>query len=167
MKTHRNDVHQAESGSGKSQGKTELFDLLRKAHEELRDLFKKIGKSSNKEVATRQELFTRLERELLNHMEAEERFFYTALEQVDESRPRVLESYEEHQVARTVIGAFTGLAVDDERWPAKVKVLSRLFRQHADEEEDLFKLAKKVLDNDQFLGIVAKVQELRREVKQR
>jgi hemerythrin-like domain-containing protein len=164
MKTHGNHVHQDETGSARSQGKTELFDLLRKDHEELRDLFKKIAKSSNKDIDTRQVLFAQLERELLNHMEAEERFFYTALEQEEESRSRVLESYEEHLVARTVIGTFTSLAVDDERWPAKLKVLHRLFRQHADDEEhDLFKLAKKVLSNEQFQGIVAKVQELRRD----
>jgi len=164
MKTHGNHVHQGETGTARSQGKAELFDLLRRDHEEQRDLFKKIAKSSSKDVDTRQVLFAQLERELLNHMEAEERFFYTALEQLEESRPRVLESYEEHQVARTVLGTFTSLAVDDERWPAKLKVLSRLFRQHADDEEhDLFKLAKKLLSNEQFQGIVAKVQELRRD----
>jgi hemerythrin-like domain-containing protein len=166
MKSHGNHVHQDETGSVRSQGKTELFDLLRKDHEELRDLFKKIAKSSNKDIDTRQVLFAQLERELLNHMEAEERFFYTALEQEEESRPRVLESYEEHLVARTIIGTFTSLAVDDERWPAKLKVLSRLFRQHADDEEhDLFKLAKKFLGNGQFQEIVARVQELRRDPK--
>jgi hemerythrin superfamily protein len=167
MKTHDNDAHLEEPGTGGTQGKTALFDFLREDHEELWNLFKKLAKSSSKEVGTRQELFTQLERRLLNHMEAEERFFYTALEQVDESRPRVLESYEEHLVARTVIGAFSSLAVDDERWPAKLKVLSRLFRQHADEEEhELFPLAKKVLNRDQFQGIVIKVQGLRRDSRQ-
>jgi hemerythrin-like domain-containing protein len=165
MKTHGNNVH--DEDTGRSHGKAELFDLLRRDHEELRDLFKKIAKSGNDEVDIRKELFTQLERGLLNHMEAEERFFYTALEQVEESRLRVLESYEEHQLAKTIIGSFTSLAVDDERWPAKIRLLSRLFRQHVDEEEhDLFKLAKKVLSRDQFHGIATKVQELRHDSRQ-
>jgi len=67
-------------------------------------------------------------------------------------------------VAKSMIGAFNGLAVDDERWPAKLRVLSQLVRRHEDEEEqELFKVAAKVLGNDQFLGIAAKVQDLRRE----
>ena len=78
----------------------------------------------------------------------------------------MLESFEEHLVARLVIGAFNSLAVDDERWPAKLKVLSQLIRTHvAEEEHELFKMAKKVLDNGQFLGIVTKIQELRHEPK--
>jgi len=153
-----------ESAAVGTQEKTELFDVLRRDHETVRGLFKRIEKSSNAQVELRQELFTKLEHELLVHMEAEERFFYTALEQHDESRAGALVSYEEHQVAKSMIGAFNGLAVDDERWPAKLRVLSQLVRRHEDEEEqELFKVAAKVLGNDQFLGIAAKVQDLRRE----
>jgi hemerythrin-like domain-containing protein len=168
MKTRLKEVHPEESVTGSAQGKGKalLFDLLRQDHEKIRDLLKKIEKSTSTQVEIRKEFFTTLEQELLIHMEAEERFFYTALEQHDESRARALISYEEHQVVRTIIGAFNGLAVDDERWPAKLKVLSQQIRQHADEEEhELFKMAKKVLDNDQFQGIVAKVLELKRESK--
>ena len=152
--------------AGKSQGKTELFELLRQDHQEFKELFKQIEKSGHSQVKLRQELFSQLEGALLLHMEAEERFFYTALEQQDESRPLALESFEEHLVARTLIGSFNSLAVDDERWPAKMKVLGRLMRQHAEQEEhEMFKLAKKVLNNDQFKAIVAKVQELKYDPK--
>jgi hemerythrin-like domain-containing protein len=156
----------AVSESGHNEKKSELFDLLRRDHERFRELFQRIEKSSSKQVAARQELFTQLEQDLLAHMEAEERFFYTALEQHDESRPKVLESFEEHQVARMLIGAFNSLAVDDERWPAKLRVLSATVRRHLEEEEQqLFDLAQRVLSREQFQGIVAKVQELRRELK--
>lgn len=166
MKTQGKDYRPEVRGAERARERTGLFDILHKDHKKVRELFKKIQKSGNRQVEIRQELFTELEQELLIHMEAEERFFYTALEQHNESRPKALESYEEHRVAKTVIGSFNSLAVDDERWPAKLRVLSRFFRQHVDEEEhQLFKLSKKVLDNDQFMGIAAKVQELRREAK--
>jgi hemerythrin-like domain-containing protein len=104
---------------------------------------------------------------LLSHLEAEERFFYTALEPHDRARHLVLVGFEDHQVARIVIGNFNSLAVDDERWPAKLKVLSELTRRHVDEEEhELFDVAKKVLRDDQFLGITARIQEHKRESKQ-
>jgi len=158
---------EAEWGAGGGvHRRSELFDMLRQDHEKVRELFKRIAKSTGAQVALRQELFARLERELLLQMEAEERFFYTALEKHEQARARVLEAYEEHQVARIVIGAFNSLAVDDERWPAKLKVLCQLFRLHADEEEhELFKLAKKVLDDGLFPGIVAKIRELKRDPK--
>lgn len=154
----------AESATAAAQGNTELFGLLRQDHEMVRELLKRIEKSSSGQVELRQELFSKLEHELLVHMEAEERFFYTALEQHDESREGALESYEEHQVTKSIIGAFNGLAVDDARWPAKLRVLGQLVRRHEDEEEHkLFKVAKKVLGNDQLQGIAARVQDLRRE----
>lgn len=160
-KSHGKEAAPATAGP---QGKTELFEMLRRDHETVRELFKRIEKSTSAQVALRQELFTELEHELLLHMEAEERFFYTALEQHDAARAGALVSYEEHQVAKSIIGAFNGLAVDDERWPAKLRVLSQQVRRHVDEEEhELFRAAKKVLGHDQFLGIAAKVQELRRE----
>ena len=81
------EFHPGRSGTGKAQGKTELFDLLRQDHEKARDLFGKMEKTSSKQVEVRQVLFTELERELLRHMEAEERFLFSALEQYDESRP--------------------------------------------------------------------------------
>ena len=166
MTTRGKEVHKVDPGT--SQGKTEadLFDLLRQDHAKARDLFARIEKTSKKELGTRQEAFSDLEQELLIHMEAEERFLYTALEQHLESREKVLENYEEHLVARTIIGAFISLAVDDERWAAKLKVLWELISRHMDEEEhELFKVASQVLDREQLQGISAKVQELKREAK--
>ena len=163
--THGKDFNQHGPTAVASEGSA-LFEILRQDHETLRDIFKRIEQSNNGQIAVRQELFAKLERQFLDHMEAEERFFYTALEQHDESRPKVLESFEQHQVARIVIGTFTSLAVDDERWPAKLKTLGKLFRQHADEEEhELFALAKKVLSPDQLQGITGKVRELRHDRK--
>ena len=79
----------------------------------------------------------------------------------------MLECFEEHLVTRSVIGTFNSLAVDDERWPAKLKVLSRLFRHHVEEvEHELFKLAHKLLENDRCLEILGRVQEFKREFKE-
>jgi hemerythrin-like domain-containing protein len=166
MTTRGKEVHKVDTGT--SQGKTEadLFDLLRHDHAKARDLFARIDKTSKKEIETRQEAFSNLEQELLIHMEAEERFLYTALEQHLESREKALEKYEEHLVARTIIGAFISLAVDDERWAAKLKVLRELIGRHMDEEErELFKVASQVLNREQLQGISAKVQELKREAR--
>lgn len=151
-------------GAGKAGISADLFELLRLDHDRIRRYFQQISGPESGRTMDRKEVFQSLEEELLLHMEAEERFFYTALEKRDELRQRVLENYEEHQLAKLLIGAFTSLASDDARWQAKLAVLRRLMDRHMNEEErELFGIAKKVLSPEQVQGIAAKVQELKSE----
>lgn len=141
-----------------------IIDLLKQDHEKTRYLFDKLTKSGRKEVATLEKLFTQLEEELEIHMEGEERFFYPALEQHEEARDKALESYEEHQVAKTLLGTFKSLAVDDERWSAKLKVLNEVVEHHLQEEEkELFKMARKALDKNQMQEMAVQFQRHKRE----
>jgi len=142
------------------------FDVLRGDHVRIRQLFEQIEQTRPDELADRKELFFVLQEELLAHLEAEERFFYTALEQNDAARSRVLVGYEEHQVARQVIGAFTSLAGDDLRWSAKLTMLKKLIVRHMDEEElELYALGKKVFSQEVLRGITQKVQEAKQAPK--
>ena len=159
---------QGKAAASSSHGKVEMniFDLLKQDHEKARYLFDKIQKSGKREVASLQKLFSQLDEELAIHMEGEERFFYTALERNEELRGKVLEAYEEHQVAKTLLGTFTSLAVDDERWMAKINVLHEVVEHHMHEEErEMFKMARKALSPEQVQGIAVQFQQHRREGK--
>lgn len=145
-----------------SHGKLEMdiFSLLKQDHEKVRYLFDKIQKSGRKEIPSLQKLFSQIEEELEVHMEGEERFFYSALEQHEEPRDKVLEGYEEHQVAKTLLGTFKGLAIDDERWMAKASVLHEVVEHHMHEEErEMFKIARKVLNKGQIQEIAVQFQQ--------
>jgi iron-sulfur cluster repair protein YtfE (RIC family) len=132
------------------EGRT-ILDLIKQDHDKTKAEFKKLLNSDKKEVAARQKLFTQLTEELQVHLEGEERFFYPPLEQHEEARDKVLEAFEEHQVAKTLLGTFKGLAVDDERWMAKLSVLHEIVEHHLKEEEhDVFKLAKKAFNKQQM-----------------
>lgn len=147
-------------------GKAEMtiFDVLKQDHEKARYLFDKAEKAGKKEISTLQKLFSQLEEELELHMEAEERFFYSALEQDQEMRDKVLQAFEEHQVAKTMLGTFQALAVDDERWVAKMKVLSEIVEHHMQEEErEVFKMARKALGKEQQHEIAMAFQRSKRE----
>jgi hemerythrin-like domain-containing protein len=140
---------------GKGSG---LFALLHQEHQRTRELLDRLGASAPTEVGTRQALFKQLEQDLLTHMEAEERFLYSELEQREAARPRTLEAFEEHLAARNVLGTFTSLAVDDERWGPKLRVLDGLLRQHMDAEEDeLFVMARELLRPELLEEIEARV----------
>ena len=153
-----------EKTSDKSSSERNIIDLLKQDHEKTRYLFDRIEKTGRKATANLQKLFTELQDELEIHMEGEERFFYSALEQHDEAREKVLESYEEHQVAKTLLGTFTSLAVDDERWGAKLQVLNEIIEHHLQEEEkEVFKLAKKALDRNQMIEMAVQFMRHKRE----
>lgn len=155
--------HKAASESH-SKSELTIFDVLKQDHEKARYLFDKAEKAGRKDVSTLQKLFAQLEEELELHMEGEERFFYTVLEQNEEMRDMVLEAFEEHQVAKTMLGTFQSLAVDDERWSAKMKVLHEIVEHHMQEEEkEIFKLAKKTLGKEQLHEIAMQFQRSKRE----
>jgi iron-sulfur cluster repair protein YtfE (RIC family) len=154
-------IHEKKGETSSSQRKAEMtiFELLKQDHEKARYLFDKALKCSRKETGALQKLFSQIEEELEIHMEGEERFLYSALEQDDESRAKVLESYEEHQLVKALIGTFNSLAVDDERWMAKLCVLNQVIERHMQEEEArLFKMATKALDRDQIQAIALQFQ---------
>lgn len=153
-----------EKASEKSSSERNIIDLLKQDHEKARYLFDKLQKSGRRETATLQKLFSQLEEELQIHMEGEERFFYTALEQHEEAREKVLEAYEEHQVAKTLLGTFNSLAVDDERWGAKLRVLNEVIEHHLQEEEkEIFKLARKELERNQLIEMAVQFMHHKRE----
>lgn len=141
-----------------------IIDLIKQDHEKARSLFEKVEKSGKREVAALQKLFTQLEEELEVHMEGEERFLYSMLEQHEEARDKVLESYEEHQVAKTLLGTFKSLAIDDERWKAKVSVLHEVVEHHMKEEErEVFKLVKKAFNKSQLEEMALQFMQHKRE----
>lgn len=145
-------------------GEMTIFEVLKQDHEKARYLFDKAQKTGKKEISSLQKLFSQLEEELELHMEGEERFFYSALEQNEETRDYALKAFEEHQVAKSMLGTFQALAVDDERWIAKMKVLGEIVEHHMKEEEqEIFKLAGKVLGKEQQHEIAMAFQRSRRE----
>jgi iron-sulfur cluster repair protein YtfE (RIC family) len=153
-----------EKATEKSSSERNILDLLKQDHEKTRYLFDRIEKTGRKATASLQKLFTELENELEIHMEGEERFFYSALEQHEEAREKILQGYEEHQVAKTLLGTFTSMAVDDERWGAKLQVLSEITDHHIQEEEkEVFALARKALDRNEMIEMAVQFMRHKRE----
>ena len=59
----------------------------------------------------------------------------------------MLEGYEEHHVVDLLLGELSDLAVDDETWGAKAKVMQENVEHHIEEEEgEMFPQARAVFD---------------------
>ena len=98
--------------------------LLEKQHREVEALFKKVGTAEGPSERRR----------LMDEIRAEE---------------MVLEAYEEHHVVKLVLAELPKVDPEDERFEAKMTVLSELVEHHADEEEsEMFKLAQRLGDDE-------------------
>ena len=134
-------------------------DLLKKQHKEVKALFKKIENTENARERRRlmQEVATNLEA----HAAIEEEMFYPAVRglETQKAEEMVLEAFEEHHVVKLVLAELPQVDPEDERFEAKMTVLSELVEHHADEEEkEMFKLANK-LGKDELQALAEQMEE--------
>ena len=122
------------------------FQLLKNDHQIVSGLFDRIESATGREKT---QLFTRLKSELDVHAHIEEKFFYPALENKQESREITLEAYEEHNVVKDLLAELANGAPAGEEWDAKLKVLRENVDHHVKEEEgELFDKANEVLSDE-------------------
>jgi hemerythrin superfamily protein len=129
------------------------LDLLKQQHEEVNKLFKKFEKLEEGAIAERRELFVMIADRLSAHATIEEQFFYPSIK-TDKTEDIVREAVEEHLGVKRIIADLLEMEPTDENYSAKMKVLMENVEHHVEEEEDeLFKMVKKVLDEDQLLAL--------------
>jgi hemerythrin superfamily protein len=123
--------------------------LLKNDHKTVEDLFKRFEKLGPRAVKTKQDVVERIIRELSIHAAIEEMIFYPAIRQAVEDgeiEDMVLESLEEHHIVKWVLSELDGMNPANERFDAKVTVLTENVRHHVEEEEhDLFPSVSKRL----------------------
>jgi hemerythrin-like domain-containing protein len=114
--------------------------LLKKQHDDVRKIFKLLGKGNGHS----NELSTKLADSVTAHMVIEQTLFYPAVLMVKEDL--ILESYEEHVVARFALKRLMKTKPTNRTFMAKVKTLKEIIEDHAKEEEvELFPAAEKAL----------------------
>ncbi len=129
----------------------QFLSHLKKEHREVMSILDQLEEGEGKTAS----LFSKLKEELLPHMKAEEKVFYSALLAKKGAREDTLESFEEHHVTEFLFREMEKLPESEERWSAKLKVLKELVGHHVKEEEGkLFKVAEKELDKNQFPTIL-------------
>ncbi len=129
-------------------------DLLKKQHKDVKALFKKVERAAS--ARQRRQLLDEISRSLEGHTLIEEEIFYPAVRGLETHKVEamILEAYEEHHVVKLVLAELPRVNPDDERFEAKMTVLSELIEHHVEEEEqEMFKTAQKLgKDEMQALG---------------
>jgi iron-sulfur cluster repair protein YtfE (RIC family) len=142
------------------------FELLKKDHEKVSGIFEKLDKTTERGVKTREELFTQLKTELEIHSQIEEQMLYPVLKEAKETHDITLEAVEEHNVVKQLLAELEELPKDDETWGAKLTVLKENVEHHVEEEEkEMFKDARKVLNSEQLEELGTRMQEAKSQQK--
>jgi iron-sulfur cluster repair protein YtfE (RIC family) len=143
----------------------EATQLLRKDHDTVRELFQAFELAHAQDDTARMlELATTVCAELDVHAEIEEQIFYPAVRDQggDDVADTIAEAFEEHHVAKVLIGEIRDLEPTDEAFAAKVTVLRESVEHHADEEEtELFPQVRELFEKVALLGLGRRMEERR------
>lgn len=129
-------------------------DIYKILHDEHEQVLAALEHLKTARVNTRKAIVDQIIDELTAHSLAEDQVLYDRL--ADAQKALVLEAKEEHLIVSRLLEDLLTMRVDDERFEAKVKVLTDVLKHHIEEEEDeIFPLAKKVFDeviSENFAG---------------
>jgi hemerythrin superfamily protein len=126
----------------------DALQVLIADHELVDGLFEKFEQAGDNAHKTKQKLVERIVKELSVHAAIEEMVFYPVVRELSEDiEHHVLESLEEHHVAKWMLSEIDGMDPTHERFDAKVTVLMENIRHHVEEEQDeLFPMVRKAAD---------------------
>lgn len=151
-----------------------IFARLKDDHLELKRLCKAITDEDSGSTAKAKSSFEKLRVLLNSHAKAEEKVLYSLLkkrsvmDKNEELKDIVLEGYEEHHVADFLLRELTNLDPSDERWMAKMEVLSENLKHHIKEEEqEMFVEARDELIREETLVLAEKFIEKQSEIANR
>jgi hemerythrin-like domain-containing protein len=143
--------------------------VLKKDHETVRGLLKKLAATTDRNANTRTSLLSQIESEIKIHTQIEEEIFYPAFREAVRSKDDkelYFEALEEHGVVDMFMPKLQETDVQDETFGAKAKVLKDLIEHHAEEEEtEMFPKARKVMGKAELIELGAQLRRRKEELK--
>lgn len=141
-----------------------LYIMLHQDHEKAKSLFEQLQAAGEDEESLRERLFSALYREMDLHAEAEERFFYNRLKNNDATRDWVSASLAEHKIMKKTLRELDAEDKGTTEWTVKCARLREMAEDHVtDEEEKLFPLAQKVIEDEEAAGIAEDIDSFKEE----
>ena len=124
------------------------FELLKADHRKVEELFTELESASGKQKL---QVFGQIKTELELHTHIEEKVFYPALEEPEETHDLTLEAYEEHAVVKDLLKKLGRARTANDEWEAQAKVLQENVEHHVEEEEnELFPKAEAALGEEEL-----------------
>lgn len=143
-----------------------ILNLLKKDHVIVKKILSDIFNTTARANKKREKLFNYLKKELQDHEEIEENILYPIFKNNNQTKNLILESYEEHHVVDLILSELSKLAVSDESWLAKIKVLKENLYHHIKEEEkSLFPSIEKISGKEKLMELGKKMLEMKKSLK--
>ena len=152
---------------GKSTSSTNAVSMLREDHERIKNLFREFEWAQS--PSEKQQLLGQILDDLTVHALVEENVFYPAVREDSAEAGQLLDmALEEHHIAKVLMEELRRMKPTDERYEAKVQVLTEIIKHHIKEEEaeifsrarvgglDLEEIGRRLLDARQSLREGAK-----------
>ena len=142
----------------------DIFQILKKDHQTVKDLFEKLEGTGGREGKSREKLFSQLKEDLEAHSQGEEAVFYPALREHTEMETLIDEATEEHQEVSNLLEEMQELETESEDWSSKLAELKKNVLHHVKEEEgEIFKKAKEILSKDEIQTLGKEFQEAKKQ----
>lgn len=127
-------------------GRTAIYSTLAKEHGKVDALLSELVSTADSETGRRQDLFSKIRSELLEHTKKEDEIFYKKLEEHPETAERITHFREQHAEVEQLLGEMKETPFDDSAFLEKAKTLKTKVEEHVQEEEKgLFPDAEDVL----------------------
>lgn len=124
----------------------DVLEIIKSDHQKLLDGIDQLEKGAE---GSREDKFSMVMKENLQHMWAEESVFYPALEQ--QAPGAMMKSIEAHNIARISMDDLSLSPKEDPWWIAKLQVFRDISLAHIREEEGpIFDIARSIMNNAQL-----------------
>lgn len=142
----------------------DIFQVLKKDHQTVKDLFKKLEGTGERAAKTREKLFAQLKEDIEAHSHGEETVFYPALREQSEMEDAVDEALKEHEGVANLLEEMEEMDTDSEDWSTKLAELKKNVLHHVKEEEgEIFKKAKDILTKEEIQSLAKEFQDAKKE----
>jgi hemerythrin superfamily protein len=145
-------VDKARQAAAALTGERGIFNRLKGEHREVLLLLERCASTDTSDAGVRErvDLYEKSRAELLAHATAEEEVFYSALEQMQETKALALQSRDQHDQIERILMELDSLAADEPLWIERFHALIEGVEAHVREEEErLFPVAERAISKPQ------------------
>ncbi|HEY9686101.1 MAG TPA: hemerythrin domain-containing protein [Coleofasciculaceae cyanobacterium] len=142
----------------------DLLGFIKQDHEEMRNLLQRLTGEADPARESIRGLQETLADLLVNHSKMEEQFLYPRMCEVQDAKDLINDSYKEHEEAIGVLKIIAKLHPLTEEWSRQCEKLRKAVERHMGEEEDrLFAMIRRNLDDQEMNRICQQMLQLREE----
>jgi len=123
-----------------------IFDVLKKDHDEVKEILDKIDKDIRGDGGQCKALFDQLKPMVLAHSRAEEEVFYSVLEEHDQTEDLAEHAEDEHAEIEEMLEQMDEDDPGEASWRMVFEQMASVLRHHVQlEESEMFRKAREVL----------------------